>query len=120
MSRHTRIAVATEATEVRRRLTAADLPTTSSTGVPQHCSAQRHSRAEGKSLGIDPAHHCPALTGSSGPNNKQHNQMAVLGMLTDQGLPDDETLARMDQTAASVWIEQQWISYMSGGTDSGR
>ena len=112
--------MAAEDTEVHRQLTAADLPTTSSTGVPQHCSTQRHSRhAEGNSLDIDPAHHCPALTGS-GPNNKQRNQMAVLGMLTDQGLPDDETLARMDQTAASVWIEQQWISYMSGGTDSGR
>ena len=110
-------AVAVETTEARRRLLAADLPGTP-TGVPQHCSARERPFADtgtGSSLGSDRVHHCPALTGG-GPNNKQRNQMAVLGTLTGKGLPDDETLAGMNQAAASVWIEQQWISYMGGGT----
>jgi hypothetical protein len=119
MTHRTGSAAAVEATEARRLL-AADLPG-APTGLPQHCSARARPRADittGSSLrDSDRVHHCPAQTGG-GPNNKQRNQMAVLGTLTGQGLPDDETLAGMDQAAASVWIEQQWVSYMSGGIGS--
>lgn len=107
------VAAAIETTEARRRLLGR------STGTPQHCSTREpppraDTSAGSDIMGSDRVHHCPTLTGG-GPNNKQRNQMVVLGTLTGRGLPDSETLDGMDQAAASAWIEQQWVSYMSGG-----